>query len=66
MEIIYFQTQEWDRHSLNVHLDVDLYKVDTDPLFSRNMILTDRKIEENTTTVKKKIKFAFEERFCVH
>lgn len=54
MEIIYFQTQEWDRHSLNIHLDVDLYKVDTDPFFSRNMILTDRKIEENTTTMKNK------------
>lgn len=28
------------------NLDTDLYKVDTDPSFNRNMILTDRKVKK--------------------
>lgn len=51
---------------MNVHLDTDLYKMDTDPSFSRNMILTDGKVEKNTTTMKKKINIAFETSFSVH
>lgn len=51
---------------MNIHLDVDLYKVDRDPYSSRNMILTYREVEKNTTTVKKKIKLSFEKGFSVH
>lgn len=52
---------------MNVHLDIDLYKVDTDPFFfGRNMILTDRKDDENTITMKKKIKFTCGEGVSVH
>lgn len=42
---------------MNTHLDVDLYKVDIKDInspFGRNMILTDRKVEKNTTAMKKK------------
>lgn len=66
MEIIYFQTKGWDWCSLNVRLDDDLYKVDTDPSFSRNMILVNRKVGKNATTMKKKIKLIFEKSFSVH
>lgn len=32
---------------MNDCLDVDLCKVDTDPSFSGNIVLTDRKVEKN-------------------
>ena len=51
---------------MNVRLDDDLYKVDTDPSFSRNMILVNRKVGKNITTMKKKIKLIFEKSFSVH
>lgn len=51
---------------MNTHLDVDLYKVDIkdiNPSFSRNMVLTDRKVENNTTAMKKKTWLIIEKRF---
>lgn len=51
---------------MNVHLDVDLHKVDKDPSFSRKMILIVRKVGKNITTMAKKIKLIFEKGFSVH
>lgn len=51
---------------MNSHLDADLYKVDTNPSSSRNMILTHREVEKKTTTVKKKSKLIFKKGFSVH
>lgn len=42
-----------------------MHEVDTDASLSRIMILVDRKVEKNTTTMKRKIELIFEKGFNV-